>query len=74
MQDKDLYNEKEKRTTEGEPVEPTNDNAVTDDVVYVVNDDGTEFDASERTYVAVEGLEEELERREEEKHETRDGE
>ncbi len=65
MLDKNLYNEKEKRTTENEAVEPTTNDAATDDVVYVVNDDGTQFDASERTYVAVEGLEEELESREE---------
>jgi hypothetical protein len=38
----------------------TTENTAEDGVVYVVNDDGTEFDASERTYVAVEGLEGEL--------------
>ncbi|MGV3657674.1 MAG: hypothetical protein ACO1NX_06955 [Chitinophagaceae bacterium] len=72
MQDKDQYNEKAKREEDNASTDATNENAVTDDVVYVVNDDGTEFDASERTYVAVEGLEEELERREEEKQEARE--
>ena len=68
MQDKDLYNEKDKRETER--ISTTENDATTEEgVVYVVNDDGTQFDTSERTYVAVEGLEEELERREDEREE-----
>ena len=64
MQDKDLYNDKDKREAESVTT-PETETAAEDGVVYVVNDDGTQFDTSERTYVAVEGLEEELERREE---------
>lgn len=63
MQDKDLYNDKNKEQNENVTT-PETDTAAEDGVVYVVNDDGTQFDTSERTYVAVEGLEEELERRE----------
>ena len=65
MQDKDLYKDNAKKEVENLPTEQPLDEAAEDGVVYVVNDDGTEFDTSERTYVAVEGLEEELERREE---------
>ena len=58
MQDKDLINPNDKNV----PEETTTDTEKTaeDGVVYVVNDDGTQFDASERTYVAVEGLEGEV--------------
>ena len=59
MQDKDLMNDKEKNAAEN--IETTDTEKTAEDgVVYVVNEDGTEFDASERTYVAVEGLEGEI--------------
>jgi hypothetical protein len=59
MQDKDLLNEKEKNNAD--KIENTETEKTAEDgVVYVVNDDGTAFDASERTYVAVEGLEGEI--------------
>lgn len=59
MQDKDLLNDTEKNKDE-EVVPTDTEKTAEDGVVYVVNDDGTEFDASERTYVAVEGLEGEI--------------
>lgn len=58
-----MYNDKNKEQNESVTA-PETETAAEDGVVYVVNDDGTQFDTSERTYVAVEGLEEELERRE----------
>ena len=59
MQDKDLINPNEKKVPE-ETVTTDSEKTAEDGVVYVVNDDGTAFDASERTYVAVEGLEGEV--------------
>ena len=59
MQDKDLVNPNEKKVPE-ETVTTDSEKTAEDGVVYVVNDDGTAFDASERTYVAVEGLEGEV--------------
>lgn len=59
MQDKDLLNQNEKDKA-AEPQNNDSEKTAEDGVVYVVNDDGTEFDASERTYVAVEGLEGEI--------------
>ena len=59
MQDKDLLNPNEKNKTE-EIEDADSAKTAEDGVVYVENEDGTEFDTSERTYVAVEGLEGEI--------------
>ena len=58
MQDKQFQTDKDKNENL-QSTSPT-ENTPEDGVVYVQNDDGTSFDASERTYVAVEGLEGEL--------------
>ena len=49
MQSNIFTDPKDKKTEENQTVQPQE----SDDVVYLVNDDGTEFDDSERTYVSV---------------------
>lgn len=49
MQTRIFSDPKDKSTEENQPNQPEQD----DDVVYLVNNDGTEFDDSERTYVSV---------------------
>ena len=49
MQSNIFTDPKDKNTEEDKTVQPQE----SDDVVYLVNDDGTEFDDSERTYVSV---------------------
>lgn len=56
MQQDNSYNDKEKK--ENAIVPDVEGDTAEDGVVYVVNDDGTPFDTSDRTYVSVEGLEE----------------
>lgn len=60
MQDKHLHTDKDKDLNGNLQTTSPTENTAEDGVVYVQNDDGTAFDASERTYVAVEGLEGEL--------------
>lgn len=67
MQDKNLYNDKEIEKKEEQTRTEANEDIIDDGVVYVVNEDGTPFDTSDRTYVAVEGLEEALEAEDNEK-------
>ena len=55
MQTNTFFDPKDKNTEENQTVQPQE----SDDVVYLVNDDGTEFDDSERTYVSVDLPEEE---------------
>lgn len=54
------FDPKEKNQPEDQPVEQEDN----DDSVVLVNDDGTEFDSSERTYVSVDLPEEEEEKKE----------
>ena len=54
MQANVFVDPKDKNTEENQAVQPEED----DDVVYLVNDDGTEFDDSERTYISVDSPEE----------------
>ena len=49
MQSNIFTDPKDKKAEENQIVQPQE----SDDVVYLVNDDGTEFDDSERTYVSV---------------------
>ncbi len=55
MEANNFFDPKDKNTEENQSVQPQE----TDDVVYLVNDDGTEFDDSERTYISVDLPEEE---------------
>jgi hypothetical protein len=49
MQTDILIDPKDKNLEENQSTQPQEN----DDVVYLVNDDGTEFDDSERTYISV---------------------
>lgn len=60
MQDKNLTNDKDQVQNQNPETTSTDGTTAEDGVVYVMNDDGTAFDSSDRTYVAVEGLEGEL--------------
>ncbi len=55
MQTNIFFDPKDQNTEENQAIQPEQD----EDVVYLVNDDGTEFDDSERTYVSVDLPEEE---------------
>ena len=55
MQTNTFIDPKDKNTEENQSIPPEEN----DDVVYLVNDDGTEFDDSERTYISVDLPEEE---------------
>lgn len=57
MQDKHLFDDKERPVTQREEAIQQDENTGEEGVVYVANEDGTPFDISDRTYVAVEGLE-----------------
>ena len=50
-----LIDPKDKNLEENQSVQPEEN----EEVVYLVNDDGTEFDDSERTYISVDLPEEE---------------
>ena len=65
MQDKNLPTDREKEHKAETAQTENNDPIIEDGVVYVANEDGTPFDTSDRTYVAVEGLEEALEEQKE---------
>jgi hypothetical protein len=56
MQINNNYDPKEKKSEEDEPQE-----LQSEEEVYLVNDDGTPFDDSERTYISVDMPEEEEE-------------
>ena len=51
----DIFDPKDKNLEENQSTQPEEN----EDVVYLVNDDGTEFDDSERTYISVDLPEEE---------------
>ena len=55
MQTNTFIDPKDKNTEEDQSIQPEEN----EDVVYLVNDDGTEFDDSERTYISVDLPEEE---------------
>ena len=55
MQTDILIDPKDKNVEENQSTQPEEN----EDVVYLVNDDGTEFDDSERTYISVDLPEEE---------------
>jgi hypothetical protein len=55
MQIYNAYDPKEKKDTQDEPLQRQEN----EEGVYLVNDDGTDFDSSERTYVSVDLPEEE---------------
>jgi hypothetical protein len=55
MQTDNLIDPKDKDLEENQSTQPEEN----EDVVYLVNDDGTEFDDSERTYISVDSPEEE---------------
>jgi len=55
MQTDNLIDPKDKNLEENQSTQPEEN----EDVVYLVNDDGTEFDDSERTYISVDLPEEE---------------